>query len=235
MNDYCVYCHTTPSNRKYVGISCDPKKRWNEGRGYSKNYIFYRAIKKYGWDNIKHEILYDGIDLETAKEIEANLISDWHLTDRRYGYNLASTKDGLCEESRRLMSLARAGNNYCEGRVLSEESKKKISDSLIKYFSDPQNREHLHRPCPEEMKEKLRHRVFSAETRAKMSKSHYDCTGAKNPSAKAIRQLSLSGEVIKEYEYAKLAAIEHNLDLSYIIKCCRGKAKTCGGYRWEYK
>lgn len=235
MKDYCVYCHITPANRKYVGISCDPKKRWNEGRGYSKNYIFYRAIKKYGWGNIKHIILYDGISLEEAKEIEANLISEWHLTDRKYGYNLSSTKDGLCEESRKLMSLARQGNNYCKGRVLADDSKQKISNSLKLYFSAPENRSQLHRPHSEETKEKLRNRVFSEETKQKMKDNHYDCRGVNNPSAKPIRQLSMSGEVIREFDYAKLAADEYKIDLSSIIKCCRGKKKTCGGYRWEYK
>lgn len=235
MGDYCVYCHTSPSGRKYVGISCDPKKRWNKGQGYSKNYIFYRAIKKYGWDSIKHEILFDGLTLEEAKTIEANLISDWRLTDRQFGYNLSSKKDGLCEESRKLMSLSRLGNNYCVGRVLSEETREKISESLKQYYSVPENRERLHRPHTEGTKEKLRNRIFSEETRKKMRANHYDCSGAKNPSAKAIRQLSMSGELIKEYEYAKLAASEYGLDLSLIIRCCRGKAKSCGGYRWEYK
>ncbi len=236
MKDYCVYVHIAPSNRKYVGISCDPKKRWNEGRGYSKNYIFYRAIKKYGWDNIEHKILYSGLDLEEAKEIEANLISEWHLTDRKYGYNLIDTKNGVSEETRQLMSAARKGNNYCEGRELSDQTRQKISDSLKRHFSDPKNRDKLHRPHSEETKEKLRQRVFSEETRARMSLGQHrrDCSGSRNPSAKAVRQLTLTGEPIKEYEYAKLAAQEHNIDLSSIIKCCRNKQKTCGGYRWEY-
>ena len=234
MNTYCVYCHTTPSNRKYVGISCDAKKRWNEGRGYSKNYIFYRAIKKYGWDNIKHEILYDGLTLEEAKDIEERLIAEWHLTDIEHGYNLVSARSGISEESHKRMSNARKGNNYCNGRVLSEESRLKISNSLKNHFADPKNRQRLHKPCPEEVKERFRHRVVSEETKAKMRSNHYDCTGAKNPSAKPIRQLTLTGETIKEYEYAKLAAEENGLDLSYIIKCCRGKAKSCGGFRWEY-
>lgn len=235
MNNYCVYCHTSPSNRKYVGISCDPQKRWNKGRGYSKNYIFYRAIKKYGWDNIKHEILYEGLTLEEAKEIEESLISEWNLTNRAYGYNLSSLKDGMCEESKKLMSLSRMGNKNSKGKVRSEETKKEISNSLKKYYSNPCNRESLHRPHTEATKELLRHRKFSEETRAKMREHHYNCAGANNPSAKPVRQLSLSGELVKEYEYATIASNELNLDLSSIIKCCRGKIKSCGGFRWEYK
>lgn len=66
MNDYSVYCHTSPSGKKYVGISKNPVKRWNSGRGYSKNYRFARAINKYGWDSFRHEILADGLSAEEA-------------------------------------------------------------------------------------------------------------------------------------------------------------------------
>ena len=75
MTGYSVYCHTTPSGRKYVGISCAPEKRWNHGKGYEKNYLFDRAIKKYGWDKIKHEILCEGLSLDEAKATEKELIA----------------------------------------------------------------------------------------------------------------------------------------------------------------
>lgn len=232
---FCVYCHTTPSGRKYVGISCEPKKRWNDGKGYSKNYIFYRAIEKYGWENIKHEILYDGLDVETAKDIEAKLISDWQLTDKKYGYNLVDQRGGISKETHLRMSKAQMGNKNGIGRKLSPETRQKISKSLKSYFSDPEHRERLYKPHSEETKEKLRNRKTSPETRAKISNNHYDCSGTNNPSAKRIVQLSLSGEIIKEFPYATLAAKEYGLDLSSIIKCCRGKTATCGGYRWAYK
>ncbi len=110
-----------------------------------------------------------------------------------------------------------------------------IIESCRKFYSNPENRAALSRKHTEATKAKLRSRIFSTETREKMSKSHYDCSGLKNPSAKAIVQLSLSGELIREYGYANQASKECNLDLSSIIKCCRGKQKTCGGYRWKYK
>ena len=48
--------HTTPSGKKYVGISKNNAvKRWDCGRGYQGNTHFFNAIMKYGWINIKHE------------------------------------------------------------------------------------------------------------------------------------------------------------------------------------
>ena len=104
-NDYSVYCHTSPSNKKYVGISCNPEKRWNCGKGYIKNYLFYRAIQKYGWNNFSHEILYKNLTLDEAGKIEAKLINEWQLTNPKYGYNLREGGNGsFSEHSRQLMS-----------------------------------------------------------------------------------------------------------------------------------
>ena len=51
--NYCVYKHTTPNNKVYIGITCkDPNSRWRNGEGYATQKYFYKAIKKYGWDNI---------------------------------------------------------------------------------------------------------------------------------------------------------------------------------------
>lgn len=87
MGDYCVYVHTTPSKKRYVGITKqNPKKRWGNGNGY-KGQVFYKAVEKYGWDNIKHEILYSNLDEEEAKKIEKKLISDYKTLQRNYGYN----------------------------------------------------------------------------------------------------------------------------------------------------
>ena len=68
MNEYIVYKHTTPSGKVYIGITRTTLERrcGSNGRNYSKNILFYRAIQKYGWQNIKHEILFDGLTKEQA-------------------------------------------------------------------------------------------------------------------------------------------------------------------------
>lgn len=58
--DYCVYKHTLPNNKVYIGITKQiPSLRWANGRGYKHSNYFYNAILKYGWLNIRHEILRD--------------------------------------------------------------------------------------------------------------------------------------------------------------------------------
>lgn len=234
MNNYSVYCHISPSGKKYVGISNNPIKRWNNGKGYAKNYLFFRAIVKYGWDNFQHNILYNNLTLEQAGEIEKELIDKWHLTNPSYGYNLREGGNGkFSNNSRKLMSISRIGNKNSVGNKLSDRTKEKISNSLKNYYkthNNPMKGKHH----TEETKEKLRKRVVSEETKNKMRNNHADVSGSKNPSAKKVKQYNLDGKFIKEYDYATLAAKELKLDLSSIIKCCKGKQKTCGGYKWTY-
>lgn len=92
---YCVYKHTTPANKVYIGITCqNPLRRWSNGKGYINNAHFANAIRKYGWENIQHEILYDGLSRECACDIEKTLIAQYKSIDPKHGYN--NTSGGDC-------------------------------------------------------------------------------------------------------------------------------------------
>lgn len=85
---YCVYKHTAPNGKVYIGItSQNPLYRWNRGKGYKKQEYFYRAIQKYGWDSFKHEILFDGLTKEAACKKEIELISKYKSNKNAFGYN----------------------------------------------------------------------------------------------------------------------------------------------------
>lgn len=87
MNEYCVYCHTCPNGKKYFGLTKqNPNRRWEQGERY-KEQVFYRAIKKYGWNNIKHEIIADKLNLEDACKLEQSLIKKHKTNQKEYGYN----------------------------------------------------------------------------------------------------------------------------------------------------
>lgn len=99
---WCVYVHIFPNGKKYFGItSKSPKKRWQNGSGYKKEgntSIIYNAILKFGWDNIKHIILYDGLSKEEACILEKKLIAENKINVRRYGnrygYNMTDGGEG---------------------------------------------------------------------------------------------------------------------------------------------
>ena len=85
---YTVYIHESPSGKKYVGITSDSvKSRWDYGWGYQNNPYFWNAIQKYGWNNIKHEVLFTNLTEAAAKSKEIELIAEMDLTNRDKGYN----------------------------------------------------------------------------------------------------------------------------------------------------
>ena len=55
-----------------------------------------------------------------------------------------------------------------------------------------------------------------------------------NSNIKPISQFSLNGDFISTFPSSKEAARQLNLDSSSIIKCCKGKLKTTGGFIFHY-
>lgn len=149
--EWIVYVHLNKTNgKRYVGITSKPKPehRWMEGRGYKENTHFYAAVQKYGWDGFEHIILETGLDAESAKEKEKELIRLWSTQNRLYGYNMTSGGDGTpnyhpSAETRAKLSKARMRENLSpetlqrrsdglRGRKFSDAHKKKIGDGNSK-------------------------------------------------------------------------------------------------------
>ena len=89
--------HTTPNGKRYVGItSVSTKERWGYKGSryiYAKNKEithFGRAILKYGWDNIQHEIIFSDLSREDACQKEKELIKKYKTDQVKFGYNKTS-------------------------------------------------------------------------------------------------------------------------------------------------
>ena len=83
----CVYRHTAPDGRMYIGIAQEPPKiRWANGKGYKNNPEFWKCICDVGWSAIKHEILASGLSRGEALKVELELI-DLYGTLTPNGFN----------------------------------------------------------------------------------------------------------------------------------------------------
>ena len=94
-NIWCVYKHTNKINGKcYIGITKTiPEKRWGKnGIGY-KYQNFWYAIKKYGWNNFEHEILFCNLTEKECKDKEIQLIKKYNSIAPN-GYNITHGGDG---------------------------------------------------------------------------------------------------------------------------------------------
>lgn len=90
---YYVYVHTVPNGKIYIGQTSDVKRRWNNGEGYIDNRPFYKDITIYGWNNVKHEIIAEFTERESAIQLEAVLIALMKSENENYGYNQTSIYD----------------------------------------------------------------------------------------------------------------------------------------------
>ena len=139
--NYLVYKHTSPSGKVYIGITYRaPSQRWHNGQGYKSQSRFYNAIKKYGWGNFTHEILYNNLEEQQAKILEISLIR--YYKNKNISYNISYGGEGafgICgpahhsygkhrsEEVKKKISQANSGvNHYFYGKHLSEEHKENI-------------------------------------------------------------------------------------------------------------
>ena len=116
-NNYVVYIHISPSNKRYIGItSQEPKRRWQNGKGYYKNIHFTKAIEKYGWDNFEHIIVVRDLNEESAKWLEIELIRVWDTTNPNKGYNISLGGDiavPCSEETKEIISKANSKSVIC--------------------------------------------------------------------------------------------------------------------------
>lgn len=88
MKSYVVYKHTCPNNQVYIGItSQNVEQRWKNGEGYRDSWFYISGIKKFGWKNIHHKILYENLSYEEAIIKEYELILKYESWCPGKGYN----------------------------------------------------------------------------------------------------------------------------------------------------
>lgn len=220
-NNYTVYKHTTPSGKVYIGItSKQPEKRWLNGRGYRQNNHFWNAIKKYGWENIRHEILATGLTREEAGGAEKLYIALLQSNDPQKGYNLTDGGEKGArhtEESRRKLSEAHKGKSYNIGVKFTEERKRHMRENHADVRGE-NNPNWGKKWTPEQIAIRQAHRIYKY--------------GSENPSAKPILQLDKEGNLVKRWGSITDASKEYCR--TSIKDCLRGKYKHHRGYQWRY-
>ena len=210
---YDVYMHRFPNKKVYIGItSYGAKERWHNGYGYRKQQMMWRAIQKYGWENIEHIVLFSDLTEAEAKEKEIELIRLYRSNERKYGYNI------------------RQGGDICAGYQLSEETKKKMSDSR-KGEKNWLYGKHL----TDETKEKLSkaHKGKKQDTEV-AKRGALNRTGAKNHKARKVDRYDLEGNFIKTYDCLADGGRDTNTRPQDIYNCCIGRQIKTHGNIWRY-
>ena len=212
MKRYLVYKHTSPSGKVYIGISYKTiQERKNDGYGH--NARFRAAIKKYGWDKFKHEVVADGLTLEEAHRLERELIAESNSTDPIYGYNISSGGEAPFKGLKHTSATKAKISKVNKGKVVSLETRQRLSLALKGKLIGEKN--------PMYGKPK------SAANIQKQYESHRN-------QMKPIDQFDMEGKLLATYESINSAARALGTTKQNIRSCLIGRSRHSCGYKWQY-
>ena len=223
---WTVYVHINKINGKtYVGITrLSSSKRWgNKGYGY-RYQPFYKAIKKYGWDNFEHFIFANNLTEDEAVKMESFLIVKLESLMSQNGYNVSLGGDFSKAKMRKVAKYNPFGecieiyNSIFDAAEANNIDEATISDVCIRRF-------------------------YSAAKYGWRYIDEYEGDGYLNIAAEfprdkydkfyPILQFDLKGNFVKRYDDS--FSLPSDFNRKYVQNCCRGKSKRANGYAWTYE
>lgn len=251
-----IYYFKSPSGKYYIGQTIDEYRRFQEHRfmrdGCPK---LNNAIRKYGISNLKYKVILKVIS-NTKKELSI-LLNSYEITYIKLydsfnsGYNC--NKGGgsqlgfkLSKESREKISNSLKGNipwNKNKTEIYSKETldlmsnKKKGSipwnkGKTVQYSEETRLKLSIERSGIEPWNKGLKN-IYSDETRSQMSMSASE--KFKKKYSKPLAKYTLSGDLIKKYEYYADACKEENIPLNSLKYVLDKKSNhTYKGFIWKY-
>ena len=238
MSSYCVYRHVFPNGKSYIGITSQTlTRRFNNGSGYKKCPKVYAAILKYGWNNVEHEMLFDGLTKQEAEAKEVELIAYYNSIENGYNIdhggnvpgthsvetrakisagNIGKRRPRWTEERRKAASAAVSGeSNPFYGKHHSETVKKLHSDFMKgnKYNKGNHHTEDFKIAKSEQMKQKY--------------------ANGGNPRCKSVIRKDNRGNEETYYSLRKAASVLGKSPASILSHIKSGKP-LCG-YTWRYE
>lgn len=133
---YKVYLLTFPNGKQYCGQTSYSleQRAGKDGQGYKGSHKVYNAIQKYGWDNVKKEILADYNTRTEANQKEEEVISQLQLQDDNFGYNISPGGDKVIDK--------KYAHEVLKERWADESYQEKMHTVRVNLWKQPEYREH---------------------------------------------------------------------------------------------
>ena len=211
-----IYMWTSPSGKSYIGQSVDLQKRKGAFLRFGDRYGGEKincARKKYNHKSLWNYTILEYCDIDKLNKCERYYIELYDTINNGYNCESGGNENKIVsDEVKRKLSEAMKGKRCGEnhpmwGRHLTEEQKRKMSKAK-KGENNPMYGKHR----DDETKDKIRLRHN-----------------------KPVIQFTKEGTFVVEYESALVAKNITGIDSSNISKCCLGKLKTAGGFKWAFK
>lgn len=253
------------NNKIYIGqttnsLNIRKTQHISDARNNS-DMLLHKAIRKYGEDAFKWEVIDKAYSKEELNNKEKYWIVYYKSNQKEYGYNCTNGGDAFG---------GKGEDNYWYGKRRTEENKKRISETLKKTRCEkgnPRAKSVIQLKLNGEFVAEFESAVQAGKSINRDSdlinaccrqkrhtaygylwlyKENYTeefvkalvdkCNNRKSRVEKAVVQLDLNGNFIKEYKSIKEASLETGCNISNITQCCKGKRyKTSKGYKWMYK
>lgn len=232
-----IYKYTSPTGQVYIGQTMRERERkWEHRNETSKTDTkFGRALKEYGYDNFKYEILVKFKPTEEVSRLlrvlnylEQRLVKSYSSVEN--GYNLTSGGDSHTHSEESIIKMREAALN------MTEEHKTKLSKSAkIRVTRDMQQPEKRKRIMDNLKKGSQLSIAMSDETKKKLSE-------ANNHRKKAVNQYDMEENFIASYDSIASAARSINDEVykasqktksNHIGECIRGIRKSAFKFIWK--
>lgn len=214
---WTIYGHRCKINGKwYIGqTSHDPEMRWGKNGINYKGQIFYRAIKKFGWDNFEHIILIENISSQAeANSLETALIQKYNSI--KSGYNVAPGGLNI--------------TNISPVYQLDENKNILNTFSSIAAAKDALNIYNIGHCC---------------RNKQKTAGGYYWCyqedfdkyeikRPSKIPGKKQVYRLDEHKNILERFSSLREAEIKYNLNHANFIACLNMKRHCCNNMFWCY-
>lgn len=186
---------------------------WSEGK--IKSVLVHRLVAETFIPNLDDKPQVDHINtirtdnrVENLRWVTCKENHNNPISLKRYKECNKGRKDS--DKTRALKSIAHMGKNGCKGRKLTEEHKRRISES------------HSGEKCIWYGKK------LTDEQRKRISEN-------RRKSACPVLQFSHDGVFIAKYQSALIASEKLGICKRNIAHCAAGKAKMAGGFNWKYE
>ena len=203
-----VYRHIFPNGKSYIGITSQYPywRRWRGGSGYFHQPKVYHAIQKYGWENVRHEILSEALTLAEANAVEQEMIAKYNSVE--FGYNISAGGGGTfgipcSDETRAKIGRANRGKPTSDPMRLARYTREHGAWNKGKSLTG----EH-YRKVAEERKRRCNKRIACCDP--------------------------VTHRLLKIYDSCTNAATAVGVSKENISRCALGGRKTSAGFEWRY-
>jgi len=205
------------NNKIYIGQTINSIKRRIGGyRDFYKKDTssskIHRAMRKYGFENFKFDVLHIVNTTSELNYLEKYLIRYYNTQNDNIGYN---TEDGgvyrtMSEETKNKLSIINK-EMYNNGWINPFQGKKHTEENKLKMSEDRKNNPKY---------------IGSGRLGKKFGKAY---------NAKRVIQLDINGNFIAEYESLMSATIMNGWKKGGISAVCNKTMNTYKGFKWEFK